>query len=424
MNYEAALEYLHGTLKFGSIFGLDRITKLLDLMGNPQKKLKFIHIAGTNGKGSTTAFISNILLEAGYRTGMFTSPYIQRFTERIKVNNTEISNNELAEQVLQIKEKIEEMVSNGFEHPTEFEIITAAAMEYFYTQNCDFVVLEVGLGGIVDSTNVIDLPEVSVITTISMDHMDRLGDTLGEIAAQKAGIIKQNGLVVLYPQEQEAEEVINKVAKEKNAKIHKVDFSTISEKSFSLEGQIFEYKDFENIKIGLLGDHQMRNAAVAIDTCELLCNKGVAIAHRNILDGLENTIWPGRLEIINENPLVMIDGAHNLEGGQALNSAMDKYFIKKKKIFIVGFLRDKDFKGIMDMLSSKADTIITVTPNNDRAVPSAELAEFLKIYSCTVIDGISIQNGLRIAVGLADKESIICAFGSLYMIGEIRGHYK
>lgn len=424
MNYEAALEYLHGTLKFGSIFGLDRITKLLDLMGNPQKKLKFIHIAGTNGKGSTTAFISNILLEAGYRTGMFTSPYIQRFTERIKVNNTEISNNELAEQVLKIKEKIEEMVSDGFEHPTEFEIITAAAMEYFYTQNCDFVVLEVGLGGIVDSTNVIDLPEVSVITTISMDHMDRLGDTLGEIAAQKAGIIKQNGLVVLYPQKQEAEEVIYKVAKEKNAKIHKVDFSTISEKSFSLEGQIFEYKDFENIKIGLLGDHQMRNAAVAIDTCELLCNKGVVITHRNILDGLENTTWPGRLEIINENPLVMIDGAHNLEGGQALNSAMDKYFIQKRKIFIVGFLRDKDFKGIMDMLSSKADTIITVTPNNDRAVPSAELAEFLKIYSCTVIDGISIQNGLRIAVGLADKESVICAFGSLYMIGEIRGHYK
>ncbi len=424
MNYEAALEYLHGTLKFGSIFGLDRITKLLDLMGNPQKKLKFIHIAGTNGKGSTTAFISNILLEAGYRTGMFTSPYIQRFTERIKVNNTEISNYELAEQVLKIKGKIEEMVSNGYEHPTEFEIITAAAMEYFYIQNCDFVVLEVGLGGIVDSTNVIDLPEVSVITTISMDHMDRLGDTLGEIAAQKAGIIKQNGLVVLYPQEQEAEEVINKVAKEKNAKIHKVDFSTLSKKSFGLEGQIFEYKDFENIKIGLLGDHQMRNAAVAIDTCELLCNKGVAITHRNILEGLENTTWPGRLEIINENPLVMIDGAHNLEGGQALNSAMDKYFIQKKKIFIVGFLRDKDFKGIMDMLSSKADTIITVTPNNDRAVPSAELAKFLKIYSCTVIDGISIQNGLRIAVGLADKESVICAFGSLYMIGEIRGHYK
>ena len=423
MHYDAALEYLHGTLKFGSIFGLDRITKLLDIMGNPHKKLKFIHIAGTNGKGSTTAFISNILIESGYRTGMFTSPYIQRFTERIKINNTEISNIELAELISQIRDSITQMTSEGFEHPTEFEIITAAAMEYFYRKNCDFVVLEVGLGGIVDSTNVIDMPEASVITTISMDHMDRLGETLGEIASHKAGIIKQNGMVVLYPQEQEAEKVIERVSKEKNARIHKVDFSTISEKSFSLEGQIFDYKDYRNIKIGLLGQHQMKNAAVAIDTCEILCNKGFAISHRNILDGLENTTWPGRLEIINKNPLIMIDGAHNLEGGQALNAALDKYFTQKKKIFMVGFLRDKDFNGIMDMLSSKADTIITVTPNNERAVPSAELAGILKSFSNHVIDGLSIENGLKIAVDLADRESVICAFGSLYMIGEIRGHY-
>ncbi len=424
MHYDAALEYLHGTLKFGSIFGLDRITKLLDIMGNPHKKLKFIHIAGTNGKGSTTAFISNILIESGYRTGMFTSPYIQRFTERIKINNIEISNIELAELISQIRDSITQMTSEGFEHPTEFEIITAAAMEYFYKKNCDFVVLEVGLGGIVDSTNVIDIPEASVITTISMDHMDRLGETLGEIASHKAGIIKQNGMVVLYPQEQEAEKVIERVSKEKNARIHKVDFSTISEKSFSLEGQIFDYKDYRNIKIGLLGQHQMKNAAVAIDTCEILCNKGFAISHRNILDGLENTTWPGRLEIINKNPLIIIDGAHNLEGGQALNAALDKYFTQKKKIFMVGFLRDKDFNGIMDMLSSKADTIITVTPNNERAVPSAELAGILKSFSNHVIDGLSIENGLKIAVDLADRESVICAFGSLYMIGEIRGHYR
>lgn len=424
MHYEAALEYLHGTLKFGSIFGLDRITKLLDLMGNPHKKLKFIHIAGTNGKGSTTAFISSILIEAGYRTGMFTSPYIQRFTERIKVNNNEISNDELAELISQIKNCIEKMVSNGFEHPTEFEIITAVCMEYFYKMKSDIVVLEVGLGGIVDSTNVIDTPEVSVVTSISMDHMDRLGETLGEIAYQKAGIIKQDGAVVLYPQEQEAEEVIERVSKEKNAQIHKVDFSTIYDKGFSLSEQIFDYKDYRNIKIGLLGDHQMRNAAVAIDTCELLCNKGFALTHRNILDGLEKTRWPGRLEIINKNPLVLIDGAHNLEGGQALNTALDKYFTQKKKIFVVGFLRDKDYIGIMDMLGNKADTIITVTPNNERAVPSAELAEILKSYSNHVVDGMSIENGLQTAVGLADSESVICAFGSLYMIGEIRGHYK
>jgi folylpolyglutamate synthase/dihydrofolate synthase len=424
MNYEAALEYLHGTLKFGSIFGLDRITKLLDLMGNPHKKLKFIHIAGTNGKGSTTAFISNILIESGYRTGMFTSPYIQRFTERIRIDNSEISEDDLAELVTDVKSCITRMVEMGFEHPTEFEIITAVALEYFYRKQCSAVVLEVGLGGIVDSTNVIDLPEVSVITTISMDHMDRLGKTLGDIAWHKAGIIKQNSAVVLYPQSPEAEKVIEQVSQDKNAQIHRVDFSTISVKERSLSGQIFDYKGYKDVKIGLLGDHQLRNAAVAIDACELLEIKGFDIQYKNILSGLAKTRWPGRLEIVNKDPLIMIDGAHNFEGGQALNDALDKYFSGKRKIFIVGFLRDKDYYGIMDMLSSKADTIITVTPNNERAVPSAEMADILKIYSKNVIDGINIERGLKLAMSITDSESVICAFGSLYMIGEIRGHFE
>jgi dihydrofolate synthase/folylpolyglutamate synthase len=423
MDYENALEYLHGTLKFGSKLGLERITKLLDLMGNPQKSLKFIHVAGTNGKGSTTAFINSILIESGYRTGMFTSPYIERFTERIRIDNQEISADELAEIIDYVKVRIDLMQDSGDEHPTEFEIITAAAIEYFHRTKCDIVVLEVGLGGRYDSTNVIDVPEAAVITTLSLDHTDRLGKTLGEIAYQKAGIIKENGDVVLYPQKPEAGKVINQVCSQKNANIRKVDFSSLELKNCSIHEQVFDYKDYRSIKIKLLGEYQLQNAAVAVETCEVLAARGFHISSDDIRHGLEKAKWPGRLEIISRSPFVLIDGAHNPEGGQALNAALEKYFPDKRKIFIVGFLRDKDYTGIMDILSGKADTIITVTPENQRAVPSEELARILGKYSKNVVDGISIEKGLKLAIENSDDESMICAFGSLYMIGLIRGFF-
>lgn len=420
MNYDEAMEYIHGTLKFGSKLGLKSITKLLDFMENPQKKLRFVHVAGTNGKGSTTAFISSILINAGYKTGIFTSPYLQRFTERIKIDNKEIVPDELVDIIEFVKTKIDLMLDGGLTHPTEFEIITAVAFEYFYRNNCDIVVLEVGLGGRYDSTNVIESPEVSVITTISLDHTDRLGGTLAEIAYQKAGIIKSNSIAVLYPQKKEVEEVFEKVSESQNSEIHKVDLSTLTLKEYSLDGQLFDYKAYKNLYITLLGDHQLFNAAVAIDTCEVLVNKGFNIEYNNIRDGISGTTWPGRLEIISKNPLILIDGAHNYEGGQSLNTALDKYFEDKKKIFIVGFLRDKEYQHIMELLAKKAHTIITVTPHNERAIPSNELAVILKQYSNNIQDGITIEMGLKLALENSDKESVICAFGSLYMIGEVR----
>ncbi len=423
MNYEEAMEYIHGTLKFGTRLGLENIGKLMDFMGNPQKKLRFVHVAGTNGKGSTTSFISNILISAGYKTGIFTSPYIQRFTERIKIDNNEIEPKELTEIINFVKSKIGMMADEGFEHPTEFEIITAVAFEYFYRNNCDIVVLEVGLGGRYDSTNVIEAPEVCVITTISLDHTDRLGNTIAEIAYQKAGIIKPNSYTVIYPQMQEAEEVFEEVCKSQNAILHKTNLDTLKLIEYSLEGQLFNYKNYKNLNIRLLGDHQMFNAALAIDACEILINKGFNIDYNNIKDGLSKTTWPGRLEIINKNPLILIDGAHNFEGGQALNAALDKYFIDKNKIFIVGFLKDKDYQKTMDMLAKKAKLIITVTPNNERALQSNELSNVLKQYSDNVMDGITLENSLKLAYKNIDEHSIICVFGSLYMIGEIRKIY-
>ncbi len=420
MNYEEAMQYIHGTLKFGSKLGLERIAGLMDLLGNPQKKLKFVHVTGTNGKGSTTAFISNILIDSGYKTGIFTSPYIQRFTERIKIDNNEIQPDELAEVIDHIKSKIEILLELGQEHPTEFEIITAAAFEYFYRNNCDIVVLEVGLGGRYDSTNIIDPPEVSVITTISLDHTDKLGGTLEEIAYIKAGIIKQGSDAVVYPQPDKIMKIFRDECQKQNAVFHDVCFESLKLKEFSLEGQLFDYKDYKNLQIRLLGDHQLCNAAVAIDACEALINKGYKIANTNIGNGIANTAWPGRLEIINTQPLVLIDGAHNLEGGQALNAALERYFSHMEKVFIVGFLRDKDYKHIMELLAGKARLIITVTPDNPRAVPSDELAEELNKYSRHVKDGITLENGLKLALDNMGSNSMVCAFGSLYMIGRIR----
>lgn len=424
MNYEEAMEYIHGTLKFGSKLGLDSIGKLMDFMGNPQRKLKFVHVAGTNGKGSTAAFISSILINSGYKTGTFTSPYIQRFTERIKIDDREIETNELTEIIEFVKSKIDLMLQEGLDHPTEFEIITAVAFEYFYRNNCDIVVLEVGLGGRYDSTNIIESPEVSVITTISLDHTDRLGKTIADIAFQKAGIIKPNCDTVVYPQKLDAERVFEEVCETQNSILHKVNLDTLVLKEFGLDGQIFDYKKYKNLEVKLLGEHQLRNAAVAIDTCEILINKGFNIDNNNIRQGIAETKWPGRLEIISQKPLILIDGAHNLEGGQSLNTALDMYFTNKRKIYIVGFLKDKDYTKIMEMLAPKAQSIIAVNPCNERAIPSSELAEILKQYSNNVQDGITIENGLKLALENADQESVICVFGSLYMIGEIRRFFK
>ncbi|HOM02249.1 MAG TPA: folylpolyglutamate synthase/dihydrofolate synthase family protein [Acetivibrio sp.] len=421
MNYEQALEYIHGTYKFGIKLGLDNIRKLLELMGNPHKKLKYVHVAGTNGKGSTVAFISSILKESGYKVGIYTSPYIERFTERIRVGNDEISKEDLARITGFVKEKVELMVLRGSNHPTEFEIVTAVAFQYFYEKACDIVVLEVGLGGRFDSTNIIDAPLAAVITTISYDHMAQLGNTLDKIAFEKAGIIKKGTDVVLYPQSQEADRVFEDVCRKKDACLHKVSFESLEIKSFFIEGQEFDYGRFKSLKIGLLGEHQVKNAVVALKTSLILAKKGLSkICESSIRKGLANAKWPGRLEILKKEPIFLIDGAHNAEGAQTLSKFLKTYFPYKKIVFIIGILGDKDYGKMIEECAPLAEHVIAVTPNSDRALPAEILAQSLEGYCKNVYISDAIVNAVDKSFEITPKDGLICAFGSLYYIGEVR----
>ena len=326
MTYEEALEYIHGTYKFGVKLGLENIRRLLEMLGNPHKELKYVHVAGTNGKGSTVTFISSILIESGYKVGIYTSPYVERFTERICINGKEIPEEDLARITEIVKEKVTEMVEQGYNHPTEFEIITAIAFQYFYEQNCDIVVLEVGLGGRYDSTNIIDTPLVSVITSISFDHMKFLGNTLTQIAREKAGIIKENGNVVLYPQSEEVEKVIEEAAVQTHSRLFKADFNTIKLKSFGIDGQIFDYGTFLDFKIKLLGRHQLKNAAVAITACQLLKEEMKNFTDETIRQGIAKARWKGRMELMCKDPVFFIDGAHNEDGVKVMVDTLEEYF--------------------------------------------------------------------------------------------------
>jgi dihydrofolate synthase/folylpolyglutamate synthase len=288
MNYEEALDYIHGTYKYGSKLGIHNISCLLNHMGNPQKKLKFVHVAGTNGKGSTVAFISQILIEAGYKVGVFTSPHVQRFTERIKINECEIDGCDLGRVTSFVKEKVNLMLADGECHPTEFEVVTAIAMQYFMESSCDVVVLEVGLGGRLDSTNVIDVPDLAIITTISLDHTDILGETLQEVAFEKAGIIKEGGEVLCYPQPGEVEELFEKVCNQKGAHLRIADFSKIRKISNDILGQVFDFNRYKELEITLLGEYQQKNAALAVMAAEILSKKGYKISVPHIYSGLKN----------------------------------------------------------------------------------------------------------------------------------------
>lgn len=420
MDYKEAMDFIHGTHKFGSKLGLDTIRQLLELMDNPHKKLKFVHVAGTNGKGSTVAFTSSILRQAGYRVGVYTSPSIQRFSERIRINEEEISEDAIATIAGDIKYRIDLLLKNGGEHPTEFEIVTALALRYFCEMSCDVVILEVGLGGRFDATNVIDTPLVSVITTINYDHMDRLGDTLEEIAFQKAGIIKEGGDVILYPQKDSVEQVFREVCIQKHANLNRVDFSNLRILKYDMDGQVFDFDRYKSLEIKLLGEHQAKNAALSLKVVELLTRKGYYVTEEHIRKGLLNAKWPGRLEVLSRKPVVIIDGAHNPEGAQVMVNALKKYFPGRRITFIMGVMADKEYEEIIKVVMPIAERFITVAPLVSRALPADKLADTIKKYCSDVTVGYSVEDALRKSMERAGENGIVCAFGSLYYIGEIR----
>jgi dihydrofolate synthase/folylpolyglutamate synthase len=439
MTYTEAREFIDNSNQYGSKLGLTTVTELLRRLDNPQNMLKVIHIAGTNGKGSTTAYISSILTAEGYRTGRYTSPAVFTYRERIQIGSDYISEQGVSAAIDAIKPACEAMVRDGFEHPTTFEIETAMAYLYFAREKVDFAVIEVGLGGRLDATNVISHPLVSVLTSISMDHMQYLGNSLTQITREKAGIIKQGSPVITGNKNPEVIGVIKQVCLDNDSELIEVS-DHVKNVQISPEGTKFIYEEQE-LEIHLLGEYQLWNAFLAVQTVKTLQKLWFKVSNSSIKTGLEKTSWSGRLEVLAKNPYFIIDGAHNEDAALQLRRSLMELFPDRRKIFIMGVLADKDYKKILEITVPLADVIITLTPDNSRALASSILAKEALAYTKTapakaeaaciqtqVIDAGGIQSALRTAYTNAGEEDIILAFGSLSYLGELKGcwseHWK
>ena len=416
MNINETLDYIHSVCWKGMMPGLERITELLEKMGNPEKDLKFIHIAGTNGKGSTAAMTASILRKAGYRTGLYTSPFIYQFGERMQVNGEMISDEELIE----ITESVKPLADAMAENPTEFELITAIAFAFFKRQKCDIVVTEVGLGGLLDATNVIPCPEVAVITNIGLDHTDILGNTLEEIAFNKAGIIKENGHAVIYRGSPSVEKVFEDTCREKNTKLKKANFDGLVLKSHDLFEQVFDCGEYKDIHLPLLGDHQLHNAAVVLAVAETLQEIGWKITKQNIYDGIRDVSWPGRFDIVCRDPLFIIDGGHNPQCLEALVKNIQDYLADRRVIALTGVLADKDYGDMYKPVMPYIEQFVCVTPPNPRRLMATELAAHLQNAGATATACDTVAQGVQKAIELAGKDGVVLCFGSLYTIGDIR----
>ncbi len=419
MNAEEALNFIHEKLWQGSKPGLSRTLELLSKMGNPQENLRFIHLAGTNGKGSCSAMLSSILQSSGLRTGLYTSPYISDFCERMQVNGQPISGSELAE----ITEFCAPLALSMADRPTEFELVTAIAFEFFKRQGCGVVVLETGMGGRLDSTNVIDAPLCSIITNIGLDHTRELGDTVEKIAGEKAGIIKSGCEAVIYDLPKNIRAVIESRCEEFSSPVHAASFDCIVPLSNGLDGQVFSYKSFNNLKLPLLGSHQLKNASVVLECIEVLRSQGLEISEEAVATGLSKTLWPARFELLSENPYFIVDGGHNPQCAQTVAENLASYFYDKKTVILMGVLADKDYIGLASILNKVADEFVTITPPNPRALSCEALAEAISIYGKPVTACTSIEQGIQKALELAGKTGVVCSVGSLYTAGRVRAFF-
>ncbi len=411
MTYKEAIDYLAFTSKRGSCLGLSRITQLLERLGNPHKNVKFIHVTGTNGKGSVTKMLSCILNAQRYKTGLFSSPFVTRVNESIQLDGNEISDNEFAELIGDIMPVAEAMD----EPPTEFEITTAAAFEYFSKKNCDVAVIECGLGGDMDSTNVIEAPLLSVITNVEADHSAFLGDTIAEIAAHKAGIIKKGCPVLFGGNSMEALEVISEKAI--NSKIFTVDYSNLSNISCTLSGSTFNFGE-QNFSLSMLGIYQPYNAAIAISAVEILRKNVLDISNKAVYEGLKNARLNGRFELIKENPIVIFDGSHNPHGVNAAIESIKNYF-DGKVVLLMGVMADKEYPEMVKTLSEVAAKAFTVKPKNPRALDSMLLADEFIRNGVDAEFSTELSAGVEKALTYAEKHQLpLIALGSLYMYSE------
>ncbi len=455
--YQDALKWIHSTMRFGSKLGLERISSLLELLGNPQNNTKFIHVTGTNGKGSVTSIVASILKEAGFRTGMYISPYLEDYRERIMLNGRKIPKDKVVSLVGQVRPAVEQLVKEGFEHPTEFEINTALAFLYFAQENCDYAALEVGMGGRFDATNVVT-PVASVITTIDFDHMDRLGNRLSEIAFEKAGIIKPGVPVVTGAVEEEALAVIKRRASECGSGLtiagDTVEFTgklagTTSSDLAVLDGQIINISgpgfEFNNLYLPLLGRHQQLNAALAVTALKAAqvgypnCTRdsqmqranhprsshlnSIALDQQAIRTGIANTVWPGRLEVMHRNPVIILDGAHNPQGARVLAEFMQR-LSDRKIVCVYGILGDKCYKESTSIIAPLCDEIIVTRPHTPRALDPELLAGEAAKYIGKVFIEDNCGKALELALAKVSSRDIVLCCGSLYLVGPVRTYIR
>lgn len=431
MTAQEAIQYIENYTWSTTRLGLERTKELLDELGNPQRELRFIHVAGSNGKGSTCAMLDSILRAAGYKVGLYTSPYIQEFSERIQLNGENIPGDKLAA----LTERVKVIAEAMEDHPSQFELVTAIGMEYFREEKADIVVLEVGMGGALDSTNAIDAPELAIITNVGLEHTEYLGDTLEKIALTKSGIIKTGCSCVCYDGAPEVTEVIKKVCGEKKVPLICVDFTKLNPVTETLQGQKFTWQG-EEYNLALLGEHQLHNAAVVLESVEALRQRGWKIPDEAVHTGFETVKWPARLEVLGNEPLFILDGGHNPQCAQALAVSLKNILGGKKAVFLLGVLADKDYPQMMDIVSPYAQEFFCLTPLSDRAFTGKELAAFLKekgykaqavslsdekSHEMTAEMDADIRRGIKLAKEAAGKDGIVVSFGSLYLVGHIRG---
>ena len=420
MTYNQALEYIHSITWRGSRPGLSRTKELLSKIGNPQYSFKTVHIAGTNGKGSTSAFVESVLRAAGYKTGLYTSPYIKVFNERIQFCGEVIPDDELAE----ITEYVKPYADSMEDLPTEFELITAIGFEFFKRRGCEIAVIEAGMGGALDSTNVIPAPLVAVITAIGLDHTKELGGTVKEISATKSGIIKSGCRVVFYGENKEAEDEIRKKCEAEKCSLAVPDFSKIKINERGIAGTLFDCAGHSDIEIRLIGDYQVKNAATAMLVIDELVRCGLKISDENIRQGLLNAKWPGRFEVLADSPVIVFDGAHNVHGMSATVKNIKSLFKNKKIAVVMGVMADKNYKDMLELIKDITAKLYAVTPDNPRALAAHSLASEAEECGICAAAYDSVCSAVSAAAEEQGEYGTVFALGSLYMYGEISDAVK
>ncbi len=420
--YQKSLDYLYGLEKFGMIFGLTQVEKILSTIGNPHKEIQAIHIGGTNGKGSTAAMISSILQKEGYRVGLYTSPHLVRFTERIKVGGKEIGAEEVAALTEWMRKEIE---AAGIASPfTFFDFTTAMALHYFKQKLVDLAVLEVGLGGRLDSTNVVD-PLVSIITNVAKDHEEHLGNTLLKIAREKAGIIKKGRPLITAVTQPEVLRFLSDVCREKGTPIFRVGkefrYARGEDGDFNYEGLD---RKLWSVHVNLKGSHQVVNATTAFGAMEVLEDLGYRVSTDAMIEGVREVEWPGRLEIVSSSPAVVLDGAHNPAGARVLKESLEKDFQYRHLILLIGIMKDKDIEAMLHLLAPQADHIILTRPHTDRAAPPPLLKKMLGRSGKKAEIVEDLKQAIERGLSLVQEEDLLCITGSLYTVGEARNYFR